>query len=368
MAVAFVAVACVLAPVPPASGTAPPVTHTVLAGNSDTGIFAHTRFYPDLLRVHRGDTVTWLESGLHTVTFSTAEHPTVFRTDDLPGWWALEERLWAPSPGCGVEGREPCVLAGDGTVNAGAGFQRFRGVVDLPPRAEPYAYRCLLHPEMRGALQVVPDAEPVPTPAEVSLQRMADVQADRQAAEARFASMDVARSRLEDGRRVWTVHVGDSTPNGHVTMLSFLPASLEVAPGDAVEFVAEDALGDLHTVTFPAEAVSDVQFVRSCDLDDRQGGLPTLAGVGVCPVNPETLFWPQFYLPRRAPDDAVVTPVTDHDSGLMFAADGPAWVRDRPDGTGPLPDVFRAEFPADGGFAFRCRVHPAVMTGSVRVG
>jgi hypothetical protein len=82
--------------------------------------YEYTRFYPSLLRVHRGQTVTWSIAavsttavGFHTVTFMPSDgppRPGFLRADEIPGYNNLEEKWWQPSA-CGHADQAACVLS-----------------------------------------------------------------------------------------------------------------------------------------------------------------------------------------------------------------------------------------------------------------
>ena len=72
---------------------------------------------------------------------------------------------------------------------------------------------------------------------------------------------------------------------------------------------------------------------------------------------------------QRAPGDAVVSPATLHNSGIMIRGALPERLRGRPAGSGNLfPTEFEATFPVPGTYNYRCLMHWDFMAGSITVG
>ena len=380
--------------------------HTVVMGAVDPGIadttprapatagrsdrFEYLAYYPDHLRVHRGDTVRFRRDGFHTVTFSPAGQPrrSWLRRDESEGVAAIDLR--DPSPECGHDpGVPPCVLSSTSSL-VSSGWDDLTVVVDLGVGA--YQYYCTLHEGMQGTVEVVPDAVPVASAAEVSRRRTEQVAADTATALALLeANQTAAVERVDDHLR-WTVKAGDITHDDRVAILRYMPSHFSIAPGDEVVFsvpggggrpsgVPEDAT-ELHTATFPHDpALAPFGLARyvnpACDADDPSAGAPGVPGqfesvVVGCPpgMTAELLVQPWAWTtPTRAPDDAVLTPATVHDSGLL-APDGKLcrtgcdpWTGQRFPSRSP-----ETTFPATGTFSFVCLVHPEWgMAGSITV-
>jgi plastocyanin len=73
---------------------------------------------------------------------------------------------------------------------------------------------------------------------------------------------------------------------------------------------------------------------------------------------------------QPAAGNAVATPATVHNSGLILPATAPEFQRGLPKGSGQhFPTEFRAVFPTSGTFSFGCSLHAAIgMRGGVSVG
>jgi plastocyanin len=382
--IAVLAVIALLVGTAGAVGADGPTTFTIQAGAAATeASFEHTRFYPHDLQVHQGDSVTWRierpspNLGFHTVTFlpEGEERPPLLRADEIAGNYNVPER-WFASSGCGQTGAAACVIDdvesyhSSGVPPINADPDTFTATLNLP--AGSYQYLCTVHASMTGTVSVVDDEVDVATQEQLDAQIAADVEADRLAG---LSLLDQDPGFvIEDGRRVYTVLLGDSTPNNHVAVNQFIPASLSVASGDGVQFVFDDEVVDeIHTVSFPEVVAGSFSpfphgkggfgFYFKCDPDDPLTGatgvpcLPDMANeLGVAP-------W--MSAPERAPGDALLTPVTVHDSAILAPA-GNGTYGEFPDGT-RLPDSFAAEFPVAGTFPYICQVHMQPMTGSITV-
>ena len=397
-----VALAASLAPVA-ASGTPAqadqPVEHLVGVGADDPGSpalpapqdrFEYLAYYPDTLKVRRGDIVRFDYRGDHSVTFypGGVRRDSLLVPDELEGQVRLDG--FFPSRddcafGVGAGDLPPCVLSSsDQFLNAGTSVGDpdyiARIQVDLPPGT--YSYFCVFHRSMRGEIEVVEQDEEIPTPAEVEAERQAQVRRDTAAAEAVVASHQAPAPVIVDGRARWQVQVGGSTPDGRVGILSYLPSDLQIAPGDEVEFVVPESPGeylDFHSVSFLPDAVREVapaHYMESrCDLDGRDSGAP---GVGVsiatviagCPKGEIEVLWnPLGYAqPLRSPGGIVAGSSPVHDSGAMVPRGVDCTDRCDPWTGEPLPDRFFATFPAAGDYGYWCFLHDGRgMTGSISV-
>ena len=379
-----------------------PVEHVVGVGADDPGSpalpapqdrFEYHAYYPDTLRVHRGDVVRFDYLGEHSVTFypGGVRRDSLLVPDEVEGQVRLEG-VFASRDDCafgvGAGDLPPCVLSSpDQLLNAGASVANLEYVarikVDLPPGT--YPYFCVFHRGMRGEIEVVEQDEEIPTPAEVEAERQAQVRRDTAAAEAVVTAYERPTPVIVDGRARWQVAVGGSTPDGRVGILSYLPSRLEIARGDEVEFVLPDSPEQFvegHSVSFlPAgdvisrEAADAHYFESRCDLDGRDTGQP---GVGVsyatviagCPEGEMELLWlPTAYAqPLRSPGGIVAGSSPVHDSGTMLPRGADCTDRCDPWTGEPLPHRFDATFPVAGDYEYWCFLHDVRgMTGSISV-
>jgi plastocyanin len=396
-------IACsALSPLAGARASAPAPDFTVQAGavNPVNALapYDYTRFYPDVLRVHRGQTVAWTFHGLHAVAFLPADDggaadpnpnlPGFARADELAGQLALDERF-AFGSGCGSASEPVCVVSSteqrydSGADPARADGARFTATIDLPPGA--YRYHCTVHATMKGVVNVVGDAVALPTQAGVDAQARADIAADT--AEADLLRKDQSQHGTPngDGTTTWNVVVGPDAPSRHVTLVDYVPSVVRARAGDSVRFTDGDGntVNNAHTVTFPAGAVGSTASpvagtpvpgglagafaVPACDFDDRQSGAPGVPGLVACPANFEVLLSRHVSEQQRAPGDLVATPATYHNSALLLPAAAPSYLATNPNTHARFPSVFDAKFPAAGSFTYSCLLHGTAMTGQVSV-
>lgn len=399
---------------PPAIGDDPAAPygadHLVVAGALEPGWptegtaarFEYLAYYPTRLQIHRGDVVFFRIDGFHTVTFSPVgeERQGLFRRDEVEPMVAAGHT--EPSDrtcGTSVEA-PPCVLdRTDKFVNSGwklmpAGStdidHDLKLKVDLPVGT--YTYYCTIHTGMEGQIEVVPDDQAIATPEEVEEQRQAQVTADTEAAVATLEQPWPLEFEQVDGtdRRRYRIQAGAFTPDKRVSLEQYFPATAEIAPGDEVEFFVPEGgfqspehiepVYNAHTVSFPNDFVRQnvlggARYMPpACDPDGATSGLPGFVHFPAifmgCPDGMEREMWfapIAFQHPLRAPGDAVLTPATQHDSGMLVTPDGPCrsscdpWTRER------LPTTTTSLFPAEGTFSYSCLLHGPVMGGTIHV-
>lgn len=385
VAIGIAAVAVVAAGLAsPVAGAAPRVLSVQAGARHPTNRSApydFTRFFPSTINVHRGQTVRWTTFGFHTITFSKGNPPGPFRTDEVPGSYARPQPQIEGSA-CGRNGLGPCTLKST-TRFLSTGFPVFNTTpfevkIDVP--AGSYRFFCTVHPAMKGTVRVEKPGARVPTQRDIDNQIASEVRRDARLADEIFRTGQTPVSRVgADGRRVWRVLVGDETPDGHVSILSYLPTDLRIAAGDRVEYIVRDRhVQEPHTVTFPAELVGSRMpaphglggqgFQIACDPDDPSAGARGVTGpwlAAPCPGTREVLYAPWMINANPAPGNRVLTRATLHDSGMLASRLAPRSFRTLPDTGRVLPQTFTAEFPAAGGFSFECSVHVDLMTGSV---
>lgn len=350
--------------------------------------YVYTRFYPDVVQVRRGQTLRWTFPQTHSVTFSS-KRPGWYRPDEIPDTYAVNERFGFGATDCGIGGKKPCVLTAS-TRFLSSGVSRIRQgqpfevTVDAPPGR--YTYFCTLHPKMSGTIQVVGSGAAVATAKELAGRVAQQIRADSKAADELFRADQRPVSTVgADGERVWRGLLGDSTRDGHVSIVAFMPADLDIAADDKVRYVFRDhAVNEPHTVTFPTELsggppgspppeLGTFSLYLSCDLDSPTGGMKGIPGLWgappfpACPGTLEVAHAPWMTRGHPAPGNQVLTRTTYHDSGLLIPQRSSKGMRVLPDSGRVLPSTFEAEFPTPGTFTFECNLHGDLMTGSVNV-
>lgn len=392
-----------------------------------------TAFYPETMKVRRGDTVEWRFAPgfatFHTVTFLPGDmdvaaapeslesaHAHTVRADETPETLALSEELML-GYGCGLifpdgaNGRppqEPCQIDSTaeryGSQLSDAFFninrpqpQGFAATIDLP--AGLYRYHCTFHPSMHGYIEVVDEAAELASQDEIDAAASAQIAADLETAKKLYAEKAQPQFELDGDRRIWTVHAGARSDDGRVAINDYIPAELELRPGDGIRVEAHG--GEPHSATFPSEAVGTFSLQGcdmstcegdfapvglvlpavpwACEYDDPAGGapaVPTWVPTAGCTGGGQVEWQLGAHLADAtpAPGGLVATETTFHNSGMMVDSAGglPEWYTDRP-GDREWPSTFVAEFPTPGTFTFTCLIHPGkvateAVTGSVRQG
>ncbi len=232
----------------------------VQVGNDVPDTLTVNGFLPSALTIHVGDTVVWTQASSlvpHTVTFldGNSRLPDFVSNPTAPG-----ELLFGPA-GDPSGRQEPVTMyAGAGMVNSG----------DLtPPDASPfrmtfsrpgvYAYACMFHPGMNGAIQVLPEtAALAETPQQATSRGHRQAETLAAQLKADLQKVQPARTDLLGSGTVHVTDVGLSTAAGGdnaggMSALRFLPDPLVVRRGDLVIWILTDPL-EIHTVTFTSGA------------------------------------------------------------------------------------------------------------------
>ncbi len=231
-------------------------TWQVQAGNLDSFTSPsqeHTTFYPARNIVHENDVVVFTGVGQHTVTFNIVRIPGVptFAYGD-PGFG-----------GFGGDTLQAANQDGGAPLNSG-GFGCFGpcGPGELPTftlhiasgtagsNGTSYHFLCAFHRDMSGTITVLPGNVDVP-----STQRNLSLAAA-------FEKVDISRAaQLAErtaaaAQRAGGVAAGVGEPSvqglGAAAVLRFLPATIQITPGQSVTFDNKD-INAPHTVTFGPE-------------------------------------------------------------------------------------------------------------------
>ncbi len=122
------------------------------AGRGNAGGASALQFLPGALTVRRGDLVVWTVADpleIHTVTFSSGDLPPFADVMPRPGGPPVVIFRAAQAQGTGGTS-----FTGEGYLNSGilSPGDSFALYINAP--AGSYAYSCLVHPNMKGQLQV----------------------------------------------------------------------------------------------------------------------------------------------------------------------------------------------------------------------
>ena len=309
-------------------------TFIVFAGGAGPANMDLLEFFPKDLKVHRGDTVTWLINGFHNISFvgstmdTNAAPEQLIVNSDING-----QQVTYINP----EISTPTIQDG-GTYTGGAtesGLPIPTPTFSLVIGADPgtYYYHCDVHygapdaeTHMEGSITVVDDATSIPSPTD-----------------------DV----LEAGKEI-----GDAVNQGMGAMASAEQQSGSASNADGAT-VTVGAQGGLATVNqfFPMVAVINA------------GQTVTWQNTSANELH--TVSWP------AVPEDQQMGPGTDANGNPIFELkpavaptiqDGGDWVTDGPANSGFIApgQTFTARFPNPGVYPYVCLIHPG-MSGVVVV-
>jgi plastocyanin len=304
-------------------------------------------FFPTVLRVQVGDSVTWRNNTdeIHTVSF-VAGVPA-----DQITFGTLGPKGPMVNPNAAFPTRAPGAPAetygGTGLVSSGIMSDEPAGP-GAPPndaftvtfdRPGTYAYFCLVHEEfMMGTVTVEPaGSEGIPTPEEVLAQAQAEI-------EPLLASLEMVRGAASEVRRepgpsdtefvfVKAGVMDLFTPDPRAELLEFLPNDVTVRSGDTVVWGS----ASFHTITFSPLPPSPAFIVP----EPQEAGPPHLYLnlVALMPAKPAAVYDPLQYF-------------NSGDTGF-FSMNGTSWA---------------LTFEEPGVYEYACLVHEAQgMRGTVTV-
>jgi len=214
-------------------------TYQALAGGAgDAPASFINVFEPPSLIITEGDSIQWKNPSAeaHTVLFLNNQPPPKEITLDT-----IEDAIGGHSP------------TYDGTKQIYSGFITPDPASNYTvkfTKAGSYAFICLIHPGMDGAVTVLSPGLYVPTQAQVDADGK-KVQSDGQAAIRRMvAGNATAATRTQTGATAtWTVPPSPyaKVPGGFVDQNAFTPARISIGAGDTVTWVNDTP--SAHTVT-----------------------------------------------------------------------------------------------------------------------
>ena len=202
-------------------------------------------FAPNPLTIRVGDTVTWrwsMNPAPHTVTFNSGKPSPA---DIVPGPGPGELML---GPGAFPIGPPGPVIAYDGTQQVSSGIPNDpNGTFSLTfTRTGTFGYVCVLHPGMRGEVNVREAGAPLTeTPAQATARGQATAGSLLSRMQAGAAAVS---SETMGGVHTAMAGLGDGFG---ASALQFLPGDLSVRRGDTVVWVMPDPF-EVHTISFPS--------------------------------------------------------------------------------------------------------------------
>jgi plastocyanin len=229
-------------------------TFTAYYGAMGPGNIAVYAFAPTDLKVHRGDRVTWILDAESNVHFEDERIP-LFIGSEVNG-----QQMPIFNPAAAFPTIESGAVYTGGDVNSGMmglvsmdqGLKSFSLIVDLEPGT--YTYFCDVH--VRSAtITVVPDNEPIPSPAEVS--EMAALQLENAIEQGIIALADkqiemAGQAPSSDNRVLMGLKTGDTY------VRQFFPPFTIIKAGESVTWEVPAGHHDSHTVTWPPMALGQV--------------------------------------------------------------------------------------------------------------
>jgi plastocyanin len=352
--VALTAAVCCLAV--PAAATA--ATTSVIAGpglkRTPAGVPKDgdlNQFFPRKVKVHVGDSVSWIIAGFHVVEFPKASTaPVALAVPDATRPSADRDAAGQPFWFDGKLGTPivPQIVAlgsgsgkpYDGSAPSGSGLPlsaKPKPFVVRFPKAGTYTYYCTIHPGMKGTVTVVARSKPAESPRAVAA-----------AARAQLAR-GLAKLKQLDRQKVTapnTIEAGPDASSG-ATLYRFSPSSLTTKVGTPVTLTMSAGTTEDHTFTF-AKDVKAAGRIAENEL---------LAPLGTS--NPPTFaFSPKWAYPSEAPGAPVTYDGTNHGDGFLNSG-----VLDGSSAT-PFPQKFTVSFSKPGTYTFFCAIHP-FMVGKI---
>jgi len=297
-------------------------------------------FFPTTTSVHKGDTVSFVAAGLHSLDMPATGQPlplfspttrTVSLLDaaGLPFWFNGQPEL-AFSRGLLPPRFGRTVTKGPTRILSGVPFQIKPKPLKIRfPKAGNFKYFCNLHPGMVGTVKVRAKTTPVPSTKAVALQVKKQV-----ASALSIAKTLVGRTAVPAD----SVSVGAEGAQG-VSYFGMLPQNLTVAAGTTVRFFMPRRSSEEHTATFGPG-----------DVDDPASFLGGLARSLEQPVTDPRSLYPSEQ-PGTPP--AAMSPAL-HGDGF--------WTSGAMDDVAPSPLPLSGEltFNEPGTYPYVCLIHPAM--------
>jgi len=279
--------------------TASPAVYTVLAGANDSAGAAHdyTAFYPTVLKVHAGDTITFHNSTTevpHTVTFGVAAdrsneplfgvgHPQLTLVAPCAAAVPLtQSTATCPGPRGPLTPFAGQAFYSSGIIAGGTNFQ-LRTAPTLRPGV--YHYYCLIHPNQVGTIIVQPPGTAT------QLQSTVDAAASAQRRRDIAALTDLQPPTVGPD----TVQAGVTGPD--ISLNQFFPSTVHVKVGETVTWVNHGGMP--HVLLFgeyldPATALFSPPTAPS---GSDFSGQPFFSGPLGAPSYPRSSFTLRFTKP-----------------------------------------------------------------------
>lgn len=226
-------------------------SYNVIVGNDTPYGLEPLAFYPQTIKVHKGDTVNWNFRGFHNVRFDTKPLDQV-AVNDIDGKKLpeLNPVIIAPNLKSGGDAKPG--------ANTGVLFAynptapTFSMVMNLAPGT--YTYICDVHPGMVGTIIVEDDSTTIPAPADVD--KEGEAAAAQAIADGNSAIADATTSMLpvaKDG----VLAVAAGLQKGSTAVSKFFPDQATITVGQSVTWTVPKGF-NVHTVNFPLASTGRV--------------------------------------------------------------------------------------------------------------
>jgi plastocyanin len=304
-------------------------------------------FFPSIVKINVGDSVSWSINGFHTVSFLSGApapppimpSPTLVVSGQLD---AAKAPFWFNGQPQQIINPAVAFPSGGNTYDGTGFLSSGTPSPEGPPKpfvvkftkAGTFSFDCLVHPGMKGTVKVLPAGKKAPTSGEDNAKALAQEK----------AGLRVARKLKAVKVPARTVLAGNDG-DGSVAWLRFFPEHLKVKAGTTVTF----KLGtkrEIHTITIGPAAYTSAIEASFTTAQPNPGGPPTL------------LVSPLASYPSDPPPLPPFTG-TNHGNGFENAGILAA-------GGGPLPSSAKIKFTKPGVYHFECVVHEN-MDGTITV-
>jgi plastocyanin len=244
-------------------------TYNVIVGTDTSYGLESLAFFPQTLKVHKGDTVTWQFRGFHNARFDQKPLDLVV-VNDIDGKQLPEfnPAILFPNAKSG-DAYKPGANSGVQALVNPTG-PAFSVVMDIAPGT--YTYVCDIHPGMVGTIVVVDAKTDIPSPADVDKEGEDGVKTAIEDGDK--AIMSALKTFLPEVKGD-TLKVSAGLQQGNTAVMRFYPEDATIQVGQSVTWTVPQGM-DLHTVNFPLakEGRIDV-FAPAMDSKKQLHGLIT---------------------------------------------------------------------------------------------
>ena len=247
---------------------------------------ASLRFFaPYTIQVHRGDTVTFQLSPVHSAALlptdtsaqdwldenwygQRAPYSPIVADDEAGAYIDNFSKIDAPSDAaCGGAGEAACSYDGKSLVHSGTLFGAgpppgegplptlsFSVTIDAQPGSRIWVVD-LVFPRERMKIEVVPNGEAATTQTQIDTAEAQQFAHDQEWATAMDAKMRAKRTShvAADGTRVWDAWAGIDSE--HASLWQFYPRKLSVKKGQRVRWHFSQLMNEIHTVSMPVPTI-----------------------------------------------------------------------------------------------------------------